>query len=465
MKIILITLLLFFVSIYPQGNNSASLFDKYIPDIIKIDKKGLDQIYENIIWTSELHPSLLYYYFEHLNLHFNANIINPDSNRSRVLFSQRNQVRKQRNNFALREEKLIKEKKYVGIKHNAMISCIEDLFTYWDQTLVLDTSFIVDKNKQDFYSFIYFSGESEDYNPLMDYSNRLQNTILKKISYFNDKSMNFSNMNKKEKQMFINELNRYWYFVDKEETTYSSKLDFELNELVQEIYINDFYINEKFGIEIFYHPVNINLETKEMINTSAVYKSPKSTGSGLTYNTQAEIKTNRFLSIFGTYRILIEKEYEAFNYVDAKLGISLNEIEFAPPFGTHFFSFSGKQPGKYIDAFGYMDKESAFTYSILLKTVIPVFYLNPVFNVKVGCLYELRLNNFDYSILVEETITDLQGNQTHTTMKEIRNYSNSNHFIWGIISINAKLSNQINTILEGNISKKLGFGLGVNYSF
>lgn len=93
MKLILL-LFSFIIFIYPQEEKTGHLFDKYIPDIIKSDKSNLNQIYENIEVNSSLHPSLLYYYFEHLDLRFNQNITKADSNLFLKLSILRNDFRK-----------------------------------------------------------------------------------------------------------------------------------------------------------------------------------------------------------------------------------------------------------------------------------------------------------------------------------------------------------------------------------
>jgi|GEM_PF-6265727 len=230
MKLILL-LFSFIIFIYPQEKKNGHLFDKYIPDIVKTDKTNLNQIYENIEVNSSLHPSLLYYYFEHLDLKFNQNITKADSNLSLKLSILRNDFRKKRDDFALIQEQLIEQHNFVRIKENAMVSCFDELFIDYDETKTKVKEDNINKNKQDYFIVVYLRERYEDYNPELDYSKILQEETQDRLNYFRNKRLNFENMNRDEKISFIDEMNKYWYFFNKEEVYFDHISEFQQSDL------------------------------------------------------------------------------------------------------------------------------------------------------------------------------------------------------------------------------------------
>lgn len=230
MKLILL-LFSFIIFIYPQEKKNGHLFDKYIPDIVKTDKTNLNQIYENIEVNSSLHPSLLYYYFEHLDLRFNQNITKADSNLSLKLSILRNDFRKKRDDFALIQEQLIEQHNFVRIKENAMVSCFDELFIDYDETKTKVKEDNINKNKQDYFIVVYLRERYEDYNPELDYSKILQEETQDRLNYFRNKRLNFENMNRDEKISFIDEMNKYWYFFNKEEVYFDHISEFQQSDL------------------------------------------------------------------------------------------------------------------------------------------------------------------------------------------------------------------------------------------
>lgn len=353
-----------------------------------------------------------------------------------------------------------------------MISCIDELFTKYDKKVYPDTSIKIDSNKQNYFTLIYLSdSNSKDYDPSINYESELQKEIDKKIEYFKTAYANFNSMNKNEKLALISEMNRYWYFFDQNENSFNKKLDFQPNELAQEIYMNDFFINERFNLGLFYHTEVLHFKGEKSTHISKVYiptgSTPGFKGHQIDSTVNIKIDNSNSFNFLVGYRLLLKKEYAPFSFIDFKLGFAFNKIELDPSYIV-LYELHGVRtnPIQRIDAKVYFDGKSSSSYSLLSKVLFPVYYFNRFLHINIGASYEIRLSNFSYDLITDEKVTDYSNNITSEShSKETRKFSDiQDNLPQGIVSLNVEFQ-KYEMYIEGSISNKIRLGLGLFFNF
>ncbi len=465
MKKVLLFTLFFSTMILPQELHLTELYRDFIPTGFSKNPQGIKQVEVNLRENLLIHPSLIYYYLEYLNLRITHNIIDPELNFSRTLSDKRNQLGKMKNDFLADQRRQIESKNYPRVKENKMLSCLDEFATQFDKNVGSSQNPEIDKNKQYYFTFIALINQYEKYDSTQDYKSRIQREAVRKIKYFNTAYNNLGNMDKDEKLTLLDETNTYWYFFDPDENFFDEKINFNPADIAEDIYKDDFIISKNFNLGVFYYPVNFVFKDVEKLAISAGYTSVTSEGFERNLQTETNINSKKLFEAFLGYRFGLEKEYGALSYIDFSLGVSYNDIRFDPALNTVFYEQHGVKPGQYIDTQAYIDKKSSSSYSLSTRLMVPIFYLNPVFYVNIGASYTASFNKLDYEVVIEETVTDLQGNKEINNYNQTGNYSKTANVIAAIVSMNASLSNNFDLILEGDFSNYFASGLGLIFRF
>lgn len=213
--------------IFPQ--DFSRIFKSDLPEKVFMDKSFIRSVNDNIIYCASIHPSTLYYYFEHLDKFLNHNILKPDSNGSKELKQIREHYSILRNNWAVIQINHIEKQVDNRLKQNAMVNEYEE-FLYEREfldTIELDG----DENKIEYFKFKYYKQDSTlNFNPTLDYK-KLNETNFKELANsIETKILALSKEREDHYIELINDIKKYWFLGLDYNTSFSE------NSLIKEPY-------------------------------------------------------------------------------------------------------------------------------------------------------------------------------------------------------------------------------------
>jgi hypothetical protein len=378
-KIIILMMIVFISKVY--ADNSVNLYEDYLPDVVLKNSEFVKMVSKEIEKKARINPDLIYYYIEYLNCLYDQT--KPDSiaaNIKHFLDKKQFELVQDRNLWAKRNlEFLAKMNIDSRIKNKASQYFKNLILNIRSNPLNKTVTFEADSNKQDFFSYLFLSGNKNlSYNPDQNYTQMKKQIEDKLIIFYNQEYQELKKSNKIPDEKLTSDILKHWYLFKHDTEENNNEVHaFEFIYLT----VKNFYTfknQKKWNLGIQYVPYNTTIQLKHSIPIK----------DDLDYNIYNENLSIQQLSVFVGYKFFLKNYIGPLSFINLKLTAGKNISKLNPEpnkgFSKHY-STSGIDYNQMLYfTKNELDLNSVYNFSIELSS--PLYIINKSTYIE-GCIF------------------------------------------------------------------------------
>jgi len=435
---ILITFSILFLFSVGFSQDLLTLYKNYIPESIINNPVYCADVERNLQTYSRLDPNLIYYFIETLNMVSQKIEVSPDSDWRNILQQHLARAKYLKRKWAEIMIANINETFSPPIKCSEIASYYKEYEYGVYKKVIIKESEIIDKNKQNFYKYIYISGQNNlQYNPDEDYSRLYNQAVKTLVGKFNKQFVNRAQLSKIELKELIDLAFKYPY-------------------VFKDSYLDDIPYNTSFHI---YALINDYVKDKYM-NTNSLYVQVADNFLPITYNESIEFtdpfgskyKYDYQLDLGNTiyvnagFRVKLKKLYWPFSFINFNVGAAIQK-SLSNSFKRHLF-FSGykAKSGLSFDGSYYIsDYRDLKSFFITTQISTPVYYISDKIYFEAGINYSMHKISFEYDFNRNGDVGTPYGDDPPAFFQdEVVKYDKTHHLFYPLISVNYFPAKSIN---------------------
>jgi hypothetical protein len=441
LKIVYLVLIIILSINSASAENLLTLYGKFIPEKLQnnvANRQDLDRV---LTLYSQLDPDLLYFYIEDLNQRFNNTESEPDTNYRIYLLKYSGKIKYLKQQWAQQNIETIKQIYSPGRKVEQIQSYFTPYIFKVVKEIITDSFDNIDKNKQDFYTYIYLSENNEiEYNEEIDYSN-LRNQITNElVNNFNAKFQNIENLSDEEITKTINSAFKYSFiFKDTYLSQYKNTTNFHIYELIDYLIKDNYLINNQIYAQLSYFPLPIYFE--ENIKFTDPFGDP--------YDYEYDIEFNNATYLNLGYKYKLKNETTALSYLDISVGIPIYSSYENGLQDTALFAGTKMMTGYWFTGEYFLSNErNASSFILSTQIATPIYYFDYNLVLEAGLFYSFNSLSFEYDFNREDTIISPGETPPEFYKNEVVKYDEIKHIILPVMSLRYDVSKNVGIKLE-----------------
>jgi hypothetical protein len=395
---------------------------------------------------SQLDPDLLYFYIEDLHQRFEQTTSEPDSSLRLYHLKYSSKVKFLKQQWAQLNIEKIKQIYTPSLKVTRMKSYFTTYLYKRYKSVMTEPLKNIDKNKQDFYTYIYLANKNDiTYDSTLDYNLLRIEIVNELVDYYNKKYEKRTELSEEEiTEIIKSAFNHPYLFKDSYLSSYNKTTNFHIYELINYLIKDNYLIHNEIYLQLSFYPLPIIFEEK------ITFTDPFN--DHYKYKYDIEFYESVYLN-FG-YKYKLKNETTPLSYLNVNVGISIyhryeNSLQDTELFkGTKMMSgywFTGK----YILS----NERKSKSFAIATQISVPVYYYNYKLFFEAGLSYSFYSISFEYDFNKEDEIISPGETPPEFYKNEIVNYDEIKHLIYPIIAMNYNVSRNFSIRAEYNIPK------------
>ena len=459
----LLTTTLILLSNYVFSQSYYNLYKSQLPGEIQSNIQFINDVNRTLDLYTQFDPDLIYFYLMNLELKFDKEISNSDSNFTNLLQGRYSKAKQLKQDWAKTQIELINQYITPAIRARKVASYFSEFTFESFKEVLIPHDVPIDTNKQAFYKYIYFKKETGlSYDPQKNYVLLCDKIISDMVEDFNQKYENLSKLSSIEKKLFQHSAFKYPYlFKGTYLSKYKSVTSFYIYELIDKIISKDYENLNTINAQISYGVLPITFEDKLSVT------DPDPFDQSYEHKTKVHVK-NTFFGILGLI-VKTSSDFKPLSFYSFKFGYAFAQT-ISNDLKDHIF-FDGIKAipgltlftGKY-----YIHNYRKFkSNSYLAQLTFPVYYIHPKLYFETGLNYQMQNLSYEYNFAKEGTYTNPYGRDVPDDFfsDDVVKYDETKHSIHPVLALNFYIIRNLNIRFEYLIPNQIVFNLGAHYTF
>jgi len=449
-------IILFILPVLLNAQSLLELYQDHIPDKLIQDEDYREEIEENLSSHGALDPDLIYFYMVSLQLTFEKNIQDPDSNLTLLLASKIAKAKRLKRQWANTSISEIGEKHGYSVRTRKLESYYRKYATDRYPDRYGGKDWTVDQNLQYYFKYLYLSRAKQKYDPNMNYKQTYNNQLSTMISYFDSVFKADRVLESHSTETIIQEALKVTYiFNGTYIRTITQTTDFYLFAFIHKLLEQDY---------LTYNRIFLQFDSEVAPrNHTVTYSFTDPMNFDYDYYYDLNISNTMYLSLGYIFKLKEEKSPASF----IRLSIGYAFYQSYENIFEDTLIYSGKRErpslrfkGDYI----FTNFRNSKTHSFTAQAALPILYFNKRLYTEIEFSYVYLNHQFEFDFIKRGTLESLLEDISLEWFndKVIKINENYNDLYFGI-SLNYSIIDQCTIRLGYLFPTNIRLGFTLNY--